>query len=131
LTVLKAADKGASAAKGKNAAIDKWDQETRAALAKKKAAQGAPALSKAERALVDAQLAKEAEIRARVQDALARVHEALRIIRSLLIQTSEERDHFLPAMTFSLIEAVQGKNCVLFGEEAFQTTLVSLSEFQD
>lgn len=105
--------------------MDKWDQETRAALAaKKKAGQGSASLSKADRALVDAQLVKEAEIRARVVDALARVHQSLRIIRSLLSASTEERDRFLPPMVFSLLSAVTSKNSSLFGEEAFQTVLV-------
>lgn len=106
--------------------MDKWDQETRAALAaKKKASQGTSTLSKADKALVDAQLAKESEVRSRVSDALARVHQSLRIIRSLLSLSSEERDGFLPSMVFALLHAANGKNCELFGEEAFQTILVS------
>ena len=125
-TVLSGTDKNATLAKGKNAAIDKWDQETRAALAaKKKASQGTSTLSKADKALVDAQLAKENEVRARIKDALARVHQSLRIIRSLLSLSSGDRDGFLPPMIFALLEAATGKNCELFGEEAFQTTLVS------
>lgn len=107
--------------------MDKWDQETRAALAKKKASQGTPTLSKAEKALVDEQLAKEATIRVRVTEALARVHQSLRVIRSLLSLTTEERDTFLPQMTSALLQTTAGKNCTLFAEEAFQTVLVSLN----
>lgn len=124
--MLSGADKSAAVAKGKNAAMDKWDQETRAALAaKKKASQGVTTLSKQEKLLVDAQLAKETEIRARVADALARVHQSLRVIRSLLSLSSAERDGFLPPMVFALLEAANGKNAALFAEEAFQTILVS------
>lgn len=124
--MLSGADKTATVAKGKNAAMDKWDQETRAALAaKKKASQGVSTLSKQEKLLVEAQLAKETEIRARVADALARVHQSLRIIRSLLSLSSDERDGFLPPMVFALLEAANGKNAALFAEEAFQTILVS------
>lgn len=109
--------------KGKNAAMDKWDQETRAALAAKKK-QGSTTLTKAERALVDAQLANEAKTRARVVDALSRVHQSLRIIRSLLSLSTEERDQFLPPMVFSLLAAVSLQKSTMFAEEGLQTVLV-------
>lgn len=104
--------------------MDKWDQETRAALAAKKK-QGAATLSKADRALVDAQLAHETEIRARVSDALARVHQSLRVIRSLLTLSAEDRDQFLPKIAFSLLTAMTSQKSALFEEEGFQTILVS------
>lgn len=123
ILVLSGGDKSAAVTKGKNAAMDKWDQETRAALAAKKK-QGTTTLSKTDRALVDAQLAKEAEIRARVADILARIHQSLRIIRSLLSLSTEERDQFLPSILFSLLAAVTSDRATLFAKEGFQTVLV-------
>lgn len=105
--------------------MEKWDQETRAALAAKKKS-GNTTLSKADRTLVDAQLAQEAEIRTRVKDALARVHQSFRTIRSLLTLSAEDRDHFLPKIEFSLLSALMSENSKLFEDEGFQTALVSI-----
>lgn len=74
--------------KGKGAADKKWDEEVRKSLAAKQKS-AAPALSKADQALVKAQLAKEAEIRASVGDALSRVQQALSAIESLLASRNE------------------------------------------
>lgn len=107
--------------------MEKWDQETRAALAAKKSSSTTPVLSKTDRALVEAQLAKESAIRGRVADALARVHQALRIVRSLAGGASLELVQIFPQITFSLIEAAKSQTCELYSEDLFQTILVSKS----
>lgn len=74
--------------KGKGAADKKWDEEVRKSLAAKQKVT-TPALSKADQALVKAQLAQESETREKVAAALARVQQALSAVESLLASRSE------------------------------------------
>jgi chromatin segregation and condensation protein Rec8/ScpA/Scc1 (kleisin family) len=114
-------------AKGKNAALDKWDQETRSALAAKKKAAPAPALSKADKALVEGQLKKEAEIRQRVQTVVADVRQALCCIESLTFSKAEGLSGLVPELLTALLAAIKAPQAELFQEQAFQTFLVRLS----
>lgn len=112
-----AASKSASKAQanGKDRALAQWDAEQREALAKKKGKAAAP-VSKADRALVDAQLTKEQQIRRNVDDALARVRRGLTFVKSLL-----------DATTFG-IEAVANDLVQLLMSVAGQTAVVHVAQ---
>lgn len=114
-----------AAAKGKNAAIDKWDEETRSALAAKKKAPIAPALSKADKALVDAQLKREAEIRQRMQGVVEDIRQGLSCIESLASTGAEGLAAHIPKLLSALLSAIKSPQAALFSEQAFQTFLVS------
>lgn len=118
-------------AKGKGAALDKWDQETRDALAAKKKAAPPAALSKADKALVDTQLKKESEIRQRVQSAITDVRTGLSSIESLTRSRAEGLPAYVPPLLAVLLSAVKAPQAKLFQEQAFQTFLVSRLEASD
>ncbi|KZT41926.1 ARM repeat-containing protein [Sistotremastrum suecicum HHB10207 ss-3] len=69
--------------KGKDQDIKKWEAELRKSLANKKTAVGG-ALSKQDQALVDAQLAHEAKIRARVDSIKSRLHLGLDTLQAII-----------------------------------------------
>ncbi|WFD21014.1 translational activator of GCN4 [Malassezia caprae] len=89
--------------KGRASSMDKWDAEVRASIAAKKAASGPATLSKQDQAAVDAQLAKEREIRAHVQATVDRARRAAR--RLLCIMDAHAPD--VDAHLFALVRAVQ------------------------
>ncbi|WFD24695.1 translational activator of GCN4 [Malassezia equina] len=90
--------------KGRASSMDKWDAEVRASIAAKKAAaSGPPSLSKQDQAAVDAQLAKERDIRAHVQTTIDRAHRAARRLLCMMDAHAPEVDaHLTP-----LVRAVQ------------------------
>ncbi|MBW0479310.1 hypothetical protein O181_019025 [Austropuccinia psidii MF-1] len=73
----------ASAKNTKVDSIERWELEVRASLAQKKAG-ASTVLSKAEKALVEAQLVKEAEVRDRVAITLASLKRGYSLIHSLI-----------------------------------------------
>ncbi|PLW51845.1 hypothetical protein PCASD_00862 [Puccinia coronata f. sp. avenae] len=93
-----------SQVQGKNGqdSIEKWEQELRASLEKKKAG-GAKILTKAEKALMDAQLAKEADVRAQVAEALAKLKLGFCLIHSLM-QARKASENFLTDYAASLVD---------------------------
>lgn len=127
ISVLATSKGAATTSKGKNAAIDKWDEETRKALeAKKRTAGGAAAkLSKADQALVDEQLRKERDIRSRTVSALAEIRKGFQTTQSLLISGSTELlENFIPVILTPILAACMRPQAQLYKEEAFQTILV-------
>ncbi|WFD28586.1 translational activator of GCN4 [Malassezia nana] len=91
--------------KGRASSMDKWDAEVRASIAAKKAASAGPTtLSAQDRAAVDAQLAKERDIRAHVQTTIDRVRRAARRLLCIMDAHVVEVD----AHVFVLVRAVQG-----------------------
>jgi len=117
----------AAAANRSTAAMDKWDQEVRESAAKKRAAAGGGAvvLSKQDQALVTAQLALEADVRARIVKVKAQMERGLSLIKSLI---EAEVTLFKDQLTETLQLILDGpleKGSFLVGEEAFKTFLVS------
>ena len=130
-----AAKKGAASAnapkKGKDADIQRWEAELRDSLAKKKAASSSNALanlSKPDRALVDAQLAKEAHIRARVDGVRKTLEKGLALVRCVVRAGVPECAPFLGVLA-QLLLAPGGVLRVghgLVGPAGAETYLVSL-----
>jgi len=89
--------------KGRASSMDKWDAEVRASIAAKKSASGPATLSKQDQAAVDAQLAKEREIRAHVQATVDRAGRAARRVLCIMDAHAPEVDAHL----FTLVHAVQ------------------------
>ncbi|KAH9466352.1 hypothetical protein Pst134EB_001407 [Puccinia striiformis f. sp. tritici] len=87
---------------GQESSIDKWEQELRASLEQKKAG-GAKVLTKAEKALVEAQLLKEADVRAQVAEALAKLKHGFCLIHSLM-QARKASENFLTDYAASLVD---------------------------
>ncbi|KIK62847.1 hypothetical protein GYMLUDRAFT_242480 [Collybiopsis luxurians FD-317 M1] len=117
--------------KGKDSEINKWEDELRKSLASKKAQseKGAPALTKQQQALVQAQLVKEGEVRRRVEGIRARVIRGLGFVRSL-VETfgsgGEEFRMYISEVVALLLDGalVKGKGEVLVGKEAYEVYLV-------
>ena len=70
--------------KGRTTSMDQWDAEVRASIAAKKAASAPKTLSKQDQAAVDAQLAREREIRDSIERERTHVLLALRRVRTVL-----------------------------------------------
>ncbi|KAI7966942.1 hypothetical protein MJO29_000219 [Puccinia striiformis f. sp. tritici] len=87
---------------GQESSIEKWEQELRASLEQKKAG-GAKVLTKAEKALVEAQLSKEADVRAQVAEALAKLKHGFCLIHSLM-QARKASENFLTDYAASLVD---------------------------
>ena len=95
----------------------------RKSLASKKGAGGA--LSKADQALVSAQLEKEAVVRARVTETKARLQQGLSLIHSLVRAQVEELRAFVAPLAVLMRDGAFGKAIALVGELSFTTYLVS------
>ena len=74
--------------KGKDAEIERWEEEIRTTVAKKRGTTSAK-LSKADEALVQAQRQKEEITRKKVESLKQRVLEGLEIVRSLIATSSK------------------------------------------
>ena len=70
--------------KGRTTSMDQWDAEVRASIAAKKAASAPKTLSQQDQAAVDAQLAREREIRDSIERERTHVLLALRRVRTVL-----------------------------------------------
>lgn len=82
--------------------IEKWEQELRASLEQKKGGT-VKALTKAEKALVDAQLLKEVDVRAQVSDALAKLNHGFNLIHSLM-RARKASETFLTDYIASMVD---------------------------
>ncbi|KAJ3745026.1 armadillo-type protein [Lentinula detonsa] len=112
--------------KGKDSEISKWEDELRKSLAEKKghaAAKTAPTLTKQQQALVQAQLTKEGQVRAKVNDIHSKLIRGLHLVRSLL-QTSVDgfRMYISPIVTL-LLDGALAKGSLFVGDLAFETYL--------
>lgn len=121
----------AAASNRSTAAMDKWDKEVRESAAKKRAAAGGGVvvLSKQDQALVTAQLALEADVRAKIVKVKAQMERGLALIKSLI---AAEVTLFKDQLTDTLQLILDGpleKGSFLVGEEAFNTFLVSCTFF--
>ncbi|KAF5388937.1 hypothetical protein D9757_005117 [Collybiopsis confluens] len=84
--------------KGKDSEINRWEDELRKSLASKKAQsqKGAPVLTKQQQALVQAQLAKEANIRKKVEEIKQKILRGLGFVRSLVETFGSAGEEFKP-----------------------------------
>ena len=121
LSVLASTKKDVVVEKGKDAELKKWDAETKKALASKK---GPPSLSKQEKALVDAQLAKEQIVRDKVQTVQRSLRRGLTILRSVLAARVEQIGQYLSSIADCLLSGVLKNGFILVGEEATLVYLV-------
>lgn len=89
--------------------VDKWEQDLRNELARKKAA--AKKYSREEQKLIDAQLAQEAEIRDKVDQARGSLLRGLRIVKSLMAGGTEEIQSYVLGLTKQVL-ALAGQDTV-------------------
>lgn len=121
LSVLALNKKNVVVEKGKDAELKKWDAETKKALASRK---GPPPLSKQEKALVDAQLAKEQMVRDKVQSVQHSLRRGLAILGSVFAARVEQLGQYLSPIADCLLSGVLRNGLILVGEEAILAYLV-------
>lgn len=108
--------------KGKDADIRKWEQELRKSLAQKKAAE--PTLTKQERALVDAQLAKEEVTRGQLKTLQKHLEDGLSMIESLLRSNTEEARSQLSWLATLLMDGIIKLGSLFVGSKGIMTYIV-------
>ncbi|KAF8883249.1 armadillo-type protein [Infundibulicybe gibba] len=108
--------------KGKDYEIAKWEDDLRKSLANKKAS-STVSLTKQQQALVQAQLAKESEIRQRVVEIKISLERGLRFVRSLVAANVDEFQSHISFIAGLLLTDVLSRGSVLVGDEAFNTYL--------
>ena len=110
--------------KGKDSELRKWEAELRNSLATKKPAD-ASSLSKQDKALVDTQLAKESQIRAKVMAVKANLERSLRLVQSIVAANPQELHPLIPSLTSLLIAGAVRRGALFVGSAAFETYVVS------
>ncbi|KAJ7252741.1 armadillo-type protein [Mycena haematopus] len=108
--------------KGKDFEIARWDAEVRAALEKKKAGSGVT-LTKQQQVLVQAQLAREATVRQRVESIKASLVRGLFFVRSLVAAGVPEFRVYISSVASLLLDGALNKGALLVGPIAFETYL--------
>jgi hypothetical protein len=103
----------------KDYADAKWEQEVRESLAKKQSAKPGAALSKQDKALVAAQMTKEAEVRARIVDVQARLKRGVKLISALVASNAEAVGRNVGEMASLLLGSVFGTGSFLVDSKAF------------
>ncbi|KAJ3828802.1 translational activator GCN1 [Lentinula raphanica] len=112
--------------KGKDSEINKWEDELRKSLAEKKgqAARAPPTLTKQQHALIQAQLAKEGQVRAKVNDIHSKLIRGLHIVQSLLQTSVDEFRMYISPIVTLLLDGALAKGSVFVGDLAFETYLL-------
>ena len=108
----------------KDYATEKWEQEVRESLSKKKAAITGANLSKADKAAVAAQLAKEAGVRAQIVIVQARLRRGVELVSSLISSNAEAMERHLGDLARMMLESVFGPGGFLMDQRPFQVFLV-------
>lgn len=115
--------------KGKDYEIAKWEDEIRKSLASKKSTP--VTLSKQQLALVQAQLEKEAKVRAHVNTVQQHLVRGLNFVKSLVAAGVEEFQAHMSAVVSLLLKGALSRGSFLAGSTAFETYIVgSLSYHQ-
>ncbi|KZV97501.1 ARM repeat-containing protein [Exidia glandulosa HHB12029] len=128
IDVLAAAKKGNAASKapgkGKDADIQKWEAELRESLAAKKKTSVA-SLSKADQAIVNAQLAKESDVRRRVDGVRKELEAGLELVRRVVRARESEFLPYLGTLSALLLEkdGVVAVGSVLVGRKGIDAFL--------
>ena len=111
--------------KGKDSELRKWEAELRKSLSIKKPA-NASNLSKQDKALVDAQLAKESQTRAKVMAVKAKLERGLHLVRSIVAANPQDFHPLIPSVTSLLIAGAIRRGAIFVGSAAFETYVVSV-----
>ncbi|KAL4249154.1 TOG domain-containing protein [Abortiporus biennis] len=109
--------------KGKGYKDAQWEAEVRKSLANKKKTTATPTLSKQDQALVQAQLAKEAVIRRRVNTLKSRLERAFRLVHCLVSAPVEETRQHLSEVINCLLGGAFGRAVQLTGSAAYDSYL--------
>jgi hypothetical protein len=118
-------------AKGKEADLAKWDAEVRQSLAKKKIVT-APALSKQEQSLIQAQVEKEAKIRSHMNNIKANLERALQILSHLALGNIDDLQAYVSQIISLLLSSgALDKGTLLVGSLACATFLVWVTSIPD
>lgn len=103
----------------KNYEDEKWEQEVREQLAKKKATTVAPNLSKQDKAAVHAQLKKEAGVRDQIASVQAHLKRGLELVAALADSHVSAVEGELGALAELLLKSVFGPGAFLVDSDAF------------
>ncbi|KAK4684697.1 hypothetical protein P7C73_g5471, partial [Tremellales sp. Uapishka_1] len=107
----------------KDYATEKWEREVREALAKKKASSAGTVLSKQDKALVAAQLSKEAEVRLRIATQKAKLLRGLELIASLADSQAADVKKHVYTLGKLMLGSVFGPGSFLVDERSFEVFL--------
>ncbi|EIW69657.1 hypothetical protein TREMEDRAFT_73934 [Tremella mesenterica DSM 1558] len=99
-------------------ATKKWEQEVRASLSQKKS--NGPALTKEQKALVETEQAREAEVRERIRITQARLARGIQLIQSLIASNSEVVMKHVGEMAQAMLKSVFASGEFLVEDEAFK-----------
>ncbi|KAK1228592.1 translational activator of GCN4 [Marasmius sp. AFHP31] len=108
--------------KGKDAEIAQWEADIRKSLANKKAT-NTVTLTKQQQTAVNAQLAKEADIRKRVTLIQSNLDRGLSLVRSLINAYVPEFRVYISTVVALLLDGALDKGSLLCGQAAFETYL--------
>lgn len=108
-------------------ATEKWEAEVRDSLAKKRAAAGTAKLSKADQAAVNAQLAKEGEVRQRIAQVQAKMKRGLEVVAALVASNAERVEREVGILAKNLLATAFAEGAFLLDGRAFEVFLVSVS----
>ena len=106
---------------------DKWEQEVRESLTKKKTAGAGDNLSKSDKALVAAQLAKETDLRARISAQQAKVKRGVELVMSLSASNTDIMQRYSGELAELLLVTASGTGSFLLDQRPFEVFLVGLS----
>jgi hypothetical protein len=123
------AQKKHNVAENKNSktyAQDKWDLEVKKELEAKRAAASNGGLSKADQALVNAQLAREQAVREKIKTTQATLLRGLNLMASLIHARPQEVVDLISHLTSSLFESAFGRGAFLVGSRAYEVYMVRL-----
>ncbi|KAF7308577.1 TOG domain-containing protein [Mycena chlorophos] len=107
--------------KGKDFEMARWEAEVRKTLDSKKAA-GAT-LTKQQQAQLQAQLAREAAVRERVNNVKANLIRGLAFVRSIVASSTEKLRVYVPTIADLLLDGALRKGVLLVGDVALETYL--------
>ncbi|WVR05268.1 hypothetical protein IAU60_002280 [Kwoniella sp. DSM 27419] len=113
-------DTGTENKNSKNYATEKWEQEVRESLAKKKTTQVGAKLSKQDQALVNAQMAKEAETRKAIATVQGQLQRGVELVAALTASLSGEVNRHIDELASGLLASVFSSGNFLVGGRAFE-----------
>ena len=109
----------------KDYATEKWEQDVRDSLSKKKAATTGSNLSKQDRALVAVQLAEESEIRKRISLQQAKLKRGVELCVSLVASNTEKMQRHVGELAGLLLGSAFGEGSFLLDSRPFEVFMVS------
>jgi hypothetical protein len=129
--VLSAKNETVENKKRKDYATEKWEQEVREALAKKKSFNSRGKLSKADQAAVLAQLAKEADVRRQIATLQAKLSRGIELVAALVTSNAEAVGRHVGDLAKALLESAFGPGSFLVDNRAFNVFIVSCKSWTD